>query len=158
MTEVLSILEQNKRPRSRRTSDLGRVGENIAAEFLERNGYLLVLSNFKVPIERNRKGVAVSGEIDIVALDGDVLCFIEVKTRKSDAFLDPAAAVNAKKQRQIIRAARVYRRIFGLHEMRCRYDVVSVVHPHNESPRIELLKDFWSESKFRKRTWTGDIY
>lgn len=158
MSKILSILEQNKRPLSRRTRELGSRGERIATAFLDSNGYRLVLANFRVPIGRNKKGVAVTGEIDVVALDGDVVCFVEVKTRTSDAFADPIAAVNAKKQRQITRAARVYRRVFGLGEMQYRFDVVSIVLPNGEAPRIELLKGYWSESKFRKRVWTGDIY
>ena len=100
----------------------------------------------------------MTGEIDIVALDGDTLCFIEVKTKVSADFAPPVATVNTRKQRQITRTARVYRRIFGLAEMPYRYDVVSIVLPHNAEPNIEISKSFWSESKFRKKKWTGDIY
>jgi hypothetical protein len=63
-----------------------------------------------------------------------------------------------RKQRQIIRTARVYRRIFALSEMTYRYDVVTLVMAPNDEPKVELIKGFWSESKFRKRTWSGDIY
>lgn len=130
----------------------------MAAAFLESEGYRLVLSNFKVPIGRNTRGAAVTGEIDIIAIDEDTLCFVEVKTKTSDEFASPLAAVNLRKQRQIIRTARIYRRIFGLQVMPYRFDVVTVLLPATAAPTIELIKSFWSESKFRKRAWTGDIY
>lgn len=158
MAEILSVIKQDIRPQVRATSATGQRGELLAAVFLESLGYRLVMSNFKVPIGRNSKGVAVTGEIDIVAVDVDTLCFVEVKTRVSADFAQPVANVTARKQRQITRTARVYRRIFGLSEMPYRYDVVSVVLESPREPQIELLKDFWSETKFRKRKWTGDIY
>src|SRR4030095_829825 len=109
-------------------------------------------------IGRNSRGVAVTGEIDIVAVDADTLCFVEVKTKASTGFAEPLASVTVRKQRQITRTARIYRRIFGLTEMPYRYDVVSVVLEKNIEPSIDLVKGFWSERKFRKKVWTGDIY
>jgi putative endonuclease len=100
----------------------------------------------------------VTGEIDIVALDEDTLCFVEVKTKTSGEFADPLASVTTRKQRQITRTARVYRRVFGLTKMEYRFDVVSLVVAKDAEPTIELIKGFWSESKFRKKSWTGDIY
>ena len=158
MAEILSVLKQDKRPAVLGTSETGHRGEHLASKFLESNGYRLILSNFKVPIGRNSRCAAVTGEIDIIALDGETLCFIEVKTKSSADFSSPAAAVNTRKQRQITRAARVYRRIFRLSEMPYRYDVVSVILPRSAEPNIEVAKSFWSESKFRKKKWTGDIY
>ena len=158
MAEILSVLKQDKRPPVLGTSETGHRGEYLASQFLESNGYRLILSNFKAPIGRNSRGAAVTGEIDIVALDGETLCFIEVKTKASADFSPPVATVNTRKQRQITRAARVYRRIFGLAEMQYRYDVVSVILPRNAEPTIEITKNFWSESKFRNKKWTGDIY
>ncbi len=158
MTEILSIVRQDKRPVIPSTSDTGKRGEVLAARFLESIGYRLILSNFKVPIGRNSRGGTVTGEIDIVALDGQTLCFVEVKTRVSAAFAPPTAAINTRKQRQITRAARVYRRLFRLTDMPYRYDVVSVILPVNAEPSIEVTKDFWTESQFRKKKWTGDIY
>ena len=158
MTEILSILRQDKRSVIPATSDTGQRGELLAARFLESIGYRLVLSNFKVSIGRNSRGAAVTGEIDIIALEGQTLCFIEVKTRVSAEFAPPTAAITTRKQRQITRAARVYRRIFGLTDMPYRYDVVSVLLPRNAEPQINVTRDFWTESQFRKRKWTGDIY
>ena len=107
MSEIISLDFKNKHSTAPDTSFIGKTGEEMAARFLLKNGYDLVVSNFKVPIGRNRKGVQVSGEIDIIALDGEVLCFVEVKTRSSDEFSTPLSAVDLRKQRQITRTARV---------------------------------------------------
>jgi len=154
MSEIHSILETKSAPRM----NLGQRGEELAARFLEQNGYRLVVANFKVPIGRNSKGVQVTGEIDLIALDGDVLCFLEVKTRRSDAFVSPIAAVDLRKQRQITRTARVYRKIFRLHDIKYRFDVVSVLLAPKSKPKIELSKGFWIEAKFQKKAWSGDIW
>lgn len=138
------------------TRDLGKRGEEIAAAYLQKVGYVLVASNFNLPVGRNRNSAVVNVEIDLVAYERDVLCFIEVKTRASDWFAAPAANVDLRKQRQVTRAAQAYRRMFGLMEARFRYDVVSVVLPSatEEDVEIELLRGFWREEKFRKTKWT----
>ncbi|MEP6703440.1 MAG: YraN family protein [Acidobacteriota bacterium] len=158
MSTLQLIDIKNARSATPSSAEVGIEGERLAAEFLEANGYRLVLANFKVPIGRNSRGVSVTGEIDIVALDEGTLCFVEVKTKTSSAFADPLASVTPRKQRQIIRTARVYQRIFSLSEMPRRYDVVAIVLERDAGPTIELIKGFWSESKFRKKIWTGDIY
>jgi putative endonuclease len=138
---------------------LGARGEEFAAAFLERAGYRLVAANFKLPVGRNLRGAVVQAEIDLVAYEDDVLCFVEVKTRASDWFAAPEQNVDRRKQRQITRAARAYRRTFSLTNIPYRYDVVSVILPHADAdkpvlnPRIELLRNFWTEAKFRKRQW-----
>ena len=141
------------------TLALGQHGEEIAAEYLEAVGYSLVAANFTVPVGRNIRGALVQSEIDIVAYDGATLCFIEVKTRASDWFASPEANVDLRKQRQVARAARAYRRLFDLKGAPYRFDVVSVtVSPvdaptRSTPPRIELHKNFWRDDKFRKREW-----
>lgn len=157
MAEILSVLHQNKRPETVGTSSTGARGERLAAEFVQREGFRIVIANFKVPVGRNSRGVSVTGEIDLIALDGETLCFIEVKTRRSRDFAEPIAAVDTKKQRQITRTARVYRRIFGLHDINYRFDVVSVVLVKDSAPEIELTKNYWTASKFRKRNWNDGI-
>jgi len=136
---------------------LGRKGEELAAAYLQQAGYKLVASNFTVPVGRNSIGAIVNVELDLIAYDGPTLCFVEVKTRASDWFAVPSANVDARKQRQITRAARVYRRMFGLAGEPSRYDVVSIVLQSSEKDwdnlQIELLRNFWSEEKFRKRRW-----
>ena len=135
---------------------VGTRGEELAAAYLQQQGYRIVAANFTVPVGRNRNDVVVSAEIDLVAYDGPTLCFIEVKTRASDWFAAPSANVDLRKQRQIVRAARAYRRMFGLTGVPYRYDVLSIVLPAETDlnrPEIELLRNFWSERKFRKRRW-----
>ena len=63
----------------------------------------------------------------MIALDEDFLCFVEVKTRSSDEFASPLAAVDLRKQRQIIRTAKIYRKIFRINEIKFRYDVVTII-------------------------------
>ena len=156
MSELPSIIPQNTSTRS--TRPLGEKGERLASAFLEQEGYRIVMSNFTVPVGRNSRGVQVTGEIDLIALEGDTLCFIEVKTRRSDAIAGPLASVDLRKQRQIARTARVYRRIFGLQEMPYRFDVVSVLMEKGLAPRLELYRGFWSEAKFKKRAWSDVPY
>lgn len=138
---------------------LGARGERLAADLLERAGYRLVAANFKLPVGRNLRGAIVQAEIDLVAYDGDTLCFVEVKTRRSDEFAAPEANVDLRKQRQITRAARAYRRAFGITSAPHRYDVVSLVIPPDSAdgkvspPRAQLLRNFWTDAKFRKRRW-----
>jgi putative endonuclease len=147
----LSGADREKEPSG--TRSLGEHGEALAADFLVRNGYRLVVSNFKVPVGRNSKGVQVTGELDLIALDGNTLCFIEVKTRRSDEFTPIITNVDLRKQRQIIRTAKIYRRIFSVYDMAHRYDVVTVLLPKSGEMTIELTKGFWNEGKFQKRTW-----
>jgi putative endonuclease len=158
VNEDLSIVDQKKRPAMRSSTLVGEKGERLAAEFLETNGYHIVIANFKVPVGRNSNGAEVTGEIDIIALDGDVLCFVEVKTRVTSDFAEPSAAVTLRKQRQITRTAKVYRRIFELTEMQYRYDVVSIVLGHFGEPSVELLKGFWNDQRFAKRNWNHEIW
>jgi putative endonuclease len=135
---------------------LGARGERLAADMLERAGYQLVAANFRVPVGRNLRGAIVQAELDLVAYEGGTLCFVEVKTRRSDEFAAPEANVDLRKQRQITRAARAYRRAFGLTGDPHRYDVVSLVLPDEGSPappRARLLRNFWTEAKFNKRRW-----
>lgn len=152
MDEILSIAEL---PATRQPG-LGDIGERAAARFLEDSGYRIVVTNFKVPVGRNSKGVAVTGEIDIVALDGETLCFVEVKTRRSAEFTPIITNVDLRKQRQITRTAKLYRRLFGVIDMPFRFDVVTVLRPKHAVTEIELFRAFWTEAKFRKQNWQLD--
>jgi putative endonuclease len=142
---------------------LGRRGERLAAEFLESHGYKLVAANFTVPVGRTLRGALISNEIDLVAYENGTLCFIEVKTRASDWYAAPEANVDLRKQRQVTRAAHAYRLMLNLFGAPFRYDVVSVIAPpaveDGEAPpaRVELLRNFWTDDKFRKRHWF-DVY
>src|SRR5262245_57020694 len=109
------------------TIELGKLGEQYAAAYLEQLGYRFVASNFILPVGRNLRGAVVNAEIDLIAYDRDILCFIEVKTRASDWFAPPEVNVDLRKRRQLARAARAYRRLFELDDQPYRFDVVTVV-------------------------------
>lgn len=124
--------------------ELGKLGEAYAAAYLEQLGYRLVAANFTLPVGRNLRGAIVNAELDLIAYDQNTLCFIEVKTRASDWFAPPEANIDLRKRRQIARAARAYRQLFELEEQPFRYDVVTIVLPDSESPRIDLLKNYFT--------------
>ena len=140
------------------TSSLGALGESYAAAFLEQLGYRLVAANFTIPVGRNRRGAIINTEIDLVAYDGDTLCFIEVKSRSSDWFAPPQANVDLRKRRQITRAARAYRQMLGIENQPYRYDVVTVILTDNSTPQLELLRNFWNDESLRKRRWHFDQF
>lgn len=158
MSEILSLIEEDKRLARFSSSETGSKGERIAAEFLVREGYRIVMANFTVPIGRNNNGAQVKGEIDLIALDGDVICFVEVKTRRNEDFAGPLSNVDLRKQRVVTRTARVYRRIFAIKDLKHRFDVVTVIDNGLDEPRIDLYKGFWTESKFRKRVWVYERF
>ena len=140
------------------TSSLGTLGESYAAAYLDQLGYRLVAANFTLPVGRNRRGAIINAEIDLVAYDGDTLCFIEVKSRSSDWFAPPQANVDLRKRRQVTRAARAYRQMLGIEDQPYRYDVVTVILSNDSTPRIELLRNFWTDQSLRKRRWHFDQF
>jgi putative endonuclease len=105
--------------------------ERVAEKALGAEGYRIVARNF-----RTRRG-----EIDFVAEDNGVLCFVEVKGRSGEGFGPPAAAVTAEKQRRILRAAEVYLRRRRGRRPVCRFDVVSVLEKEAREPQVEILRD-----------------
>src|SRR5215510_7541971 len=120
--------------------ELGKLGEAYAAAYLEQRGYRLVAANFTLPVGRNLRGAVVNNEIDLIAYDGETLCFVEVKTRASDWFAPPQVNVDLRKRRQVTRAARAYRQMLGIEDQPYRYDVVTVILANDSSPQIELLR------------------
>ena len=142
--------------------ELGKRGEELAAAYLEQAGYRIVAANFSLPVGRNRIGALISVEIDLLAYEGETLCFVEVKARTSDWFAQPQANVDRRKQRQIARAARTYRRMFGLTGAPFRYDVVTVVLPSAEDRtaefEIHLLRNYWTEDTLKKRVWSRSYW
>lgn len=141
---------------------LGARGERLSADYLERHGYRIVATNFTLPIGYSLQGRQVTGEIDIVAYDETVkpfvLAFIEVKTRTRTDIAAPETAVDRRKQRQIIRTARLYRRLMAVQEEPYRYDVVTVVAVPDSSPEISLLQGFFSEERFAHSYWKEDKF
>ena len=105
--------------RRRLAGDHGRLGEDMAYRYLRAHGCTVVARNYTA-----RSG---AGEIDLVAWEGGVLAFVEVKTRSSADFGAPDAAVDQEKQRRIALAAREYGRRAQVEAARMRFDIVSVM-------------------------------
>lgn len=158
MPGSLSILNNETVSAAELRIALGERGESLARAYLISQGYRIVVSNFKVPVGRNSKGVQVTGEIDIIALEAGTICFVEVKTRRSDEFTPVITAVDLRKQRQITRTAHIYRRIFGVSEMDHRFDVITVLMPKFAEPEVKLTRNYWSGSKFRKSVWSPQTW
>ncbi len=105
-------------------------------KFLVSKGYKVIGRNYRTRL----------GEIDIIAREGGVTCFIEVKARHSKLFGEPCEAVSPRKQRQICRSALCYLEENGLHESQARFDVVSLLYPGGQ-PEIELIRDAFESSR-----------
>src|SRR5690348_12865146 len=130
--------------------ELGERGEAVALDYLKRRaGYEIVATNFLVPLGRGLTGQKLTGEIDIIAYDGETLVFVEVKTRSSDQFIAPERAVDLRKQRQIARAARRYRRLMNVAGEAYRYDVVTVV-ARAGGAQVELLRRYFDDRVFQR--------
>ncbi len=115
---------------SNRNIFLGQKGEELAVGFLKKNGYKILLKNFKTKL----------GEIDIVGLDRDTYCFVEVKTRSSLKCGEPKEAVSFFKQRQISKAALLFLKENHLLDAKARFDVVSIIYSDNV-PTFDLIKN-----------------
>ncbi|MBC8413016.1 YraN family protein, partial [bacterium] len=105
---------------------LGQKGEEFAVKFLLTQGYRIIEKNYKNAI----------GEIDIIAGDGSVLVFVEVKTRESIQYGHPFEAVNRRKRKKIANVALIYLKKFD-QLPQCRFDIVSVYYD-NGVPDCEL--------------------
>ena len=103
-----------------------QIGEEIAASFLEKKGFLILERNWHL-----RRW----GELDIIAQDGDVLVFVEVKTRLGTKFGNPEEAVNFYKKKALWHSAQYYKTTHGDLPDALRIDVVSILlDPETQSP------------------------
>jgi putative endonuclease len=109
---------------------LGRRGERAAEKYLRRNGYRIVARNFRV----------AGAEIDLVAMDGETLVFVEVKTRRSRIAGAPEEAVDERKQTRMRRAAEVFARRYRADEVEMRFDIAAV-DASGKRLEIELLRN-----------------
>ncbi|MDH4185346.1 MAG: YraN family protein, partial [Nitrospinota bacterium] len=90
-------------------------------------------------LDRNLK---VSGrEVDVIALDGEILAFVEVKTRSGGALVHPLLAVDGKRQARLRQAARFYAAQKKLREVSIRFDVVTLDFSQAADGRAELIKN-----------------
>ena|SRR3569833_90432 len=104
---------------------VGNAGESATARFLEARGYRIVDVNVRPVGGRSR------GEIDLIAYDGDVLVFVEVKTRRSLAST-PAEAVDLRKRRQLVLLAQAFIDKHSLDGVACRFDVVEAMNRNGQ--------------------------
>jgi putative endonuclease len=108
----------------------GKKGEDLAVLHLRTLGYQILERNYRCPL----------GELDIVARDGDVLVFVEVKSRQTEAFGEPELAVGKTKQKKINLIAEYYLTKRESHPIKARFDVVAVkILPHHQE--VTLIRD-----------------
>jgi len=114
---------------------LGDEGERRAALALEAAGYEIIARNARVSHD----------EIDIIARDGEVWAFVEVKARRSDAYGAPDEAITPAKRRKLLRAARAWLLARGERDPSWRFDVVTVRFENGAPPRIEIIRNAFGD-------------
>jgi putative endonuclease len=134
--ESATAPRESKKMRARRT---GVRGETYAYWYLRRHGYIFVARNYKVP--------GMKGEIDLIGYDGEILAFVEVKTRSCD---EPGAglpedAVNRAKRHVISRMARAFLRTTRTHREIYRFDILAIESRRGKRPVVRLHKDAFAE-------------
>lgn len=120
----------------RKALEFGQTGEQMAARFLTDLGYIILEHNY-------RRGHL---EIDLIALDGDELVIVEVKSRAYDSILQPEEAVDHKKRQALIRLANEYVKSYNRKE-NVRFDIVSIVSNTNGT-EIRHLKNAYNVMSF----------
>ncbi len=109
----------------------GKTGEEIACKYLESRGYKIIERNYQYG----------HGEIDIVAMDGNELVFVEVKTRKSLEFGEPEFAFTRNKLNQVKKVASAYLVENNINDHICRIDAVAIQLIQGQKPIIRLYKN-----------------
>jgi len=111
---------------------LGKKAEEAAALYLRNQGYKIIERNFRCSF----------GEMDIIAEDGDVLVFVEVRSRRSSAYGLPQETVAWLKQQKLRRLAVYYLKIKNAGEKKCRFDVIGILFNQNaEIKSLDLIQD-----------------
>ena len=114
----------------RATDAVGAYGERVAEAHLRGQGMVILDRNWRCP----------AGELDIVAREGDVLVFCEVKTRRGTGFGHPLEAVTARKAARLRRLAAAWTRERGLHLPDVRIDLVGVLRPPRGPAQVEHVR------------------
>lgn len=115
----------------RKRDDLGKRGERTAEKHLKRLGYKILERNLRVG--RN--------EIDLLALDGDTLVFVEVRSRTSDEPVSPVDSVGPRKQAHLRKAARRFVATLDRDDLYMRFDVVGVLLPVGGTEEITVYRN-----------------
>ena len=126
---------------------IGRLGEDIAAKYLQGRGCRVLYRNYKGP---------GGGEIDITCRHGQVLAFVEVKTRTSLAYGRPAQAVTKEKQNLILRGAAAWLRILDKTDVPFRFDIVEVLLIPGHQPDVNWLQGAFSSAGVAQYARTDD--
>lgn len=113
----------------------GKKNEKLAESLLESQGYRVVKTNYR----------SSTGEMDIIAWDGDVLAFVEVKSRKAGFMPSAKEAVTLKKQRKLSMVAMEYIKKMGYQDRKARFDVVSIDYRAGK-PEVEIIKNAFESS------------
>jgi putative endonuclease len=114
---------------------LGDRGEDAAAKFLKRQGYHILARSLDLPL----------GELDIIAVDGRTVVFVEVKTRRSDDAGRPEEAIDQRKEQRMTQASLAYLKSNRLLNYSARFDVVAITWPDDaRKPAIEHFKNAFS--------------
>lgn len=142
----MNFIEKLKNKFARKTQPehlrRGDIGESAAKKFLKLQGLKFLAANFR----------SDRGEIDLVFRDGDCLVFAEVKTRSSEEWNRPAAAVNAERRRRLSLCALDYLRLIKNPAVKIRFDIVEVLLADGEVREIRHLPNTFSMSApFRYR-------
>ena len=136
MKFIEKLLSKNSYNKEKKTAvSIGALGEEAAALALRKNGYKIIERNYHSKM----------GEIDIIAMDGEYTCFVEVRLRKTNDFGSPADTINEAKRRKIIKTAQQYAAQNGIYDTPMRFDVVLINADANkhkiDSKQIEIIKD-----------------
>lgn len=115
----------------------GELGEKAARKALQRNGLKFLTANFRSP----------RGEIDLIFRDDDCLVFVEVKTRSSEEWTRPAAAVNRERRQRLTRAALDYLRLLRNPPAKVRFDIVEVLLSGSEVREVRHLPNTFAMEK-----------
>lgn len=144
-----SLLERPRFHQTNSRQSLGRLGEEIACQYLIENGYRVLATGFTAPIGRSRKGRLIYAEIDLIAWDEtctpSTLTIIEVKTRTSDLLARPESSIDRRKQRHIVLVSRIIRRLLRLEGETFRFDAISIICKPGMVPIITHHRDFFRE-------------
>ena len=111
-------------------NDFGKIAEDIAADFLQKNGYKILTRNFRFQ----------KAEIDIITEKDDLIIIVEVKARSTDAFMLPQEAVTKTKIRSIVLAANHYLEEYNK-QNEVRFDIISVLPDENKNLIIDHITD-----------------
>jgi len=115
----------------------GELGEQAAKKHLQKLGLKFLTANFR----------SARGEIDLIFRDTDCLCFVEVKTRSSENWSRPAAAVNSERRRRLSQCALDYLRLLKNPPVKIRFDIVEVLLKDAEVREIRHLPNTFAMSR-----------